>query len=955
MAQKFARFAHRLEAGEQEESVAFGRFNHRHGGVDNGVGIAGVGYNAKLLFTKHFADNQSPGGSNYSSSTYEGVLYAATHGAKIINCSWGSYVRSAIAQDIITFVTLDLGCLVVAAGGNSNLEVPIYPAAYEHVLAIANTNSNDERAPFSNYGQYIDLTAPGVSILTTTFDDDYGTDSGTSLSAPQVSGAAALVWTLHPEWTPQQVAEQLRVSADETIYLSNPDYLYKLGKGRLDVAQALALASPSVRAGKQDFLTDEGAMPQPGDAARLIFDFTNYLQPTTALLTVTLSSTSPHVTITQNMATLGVIAEGATVRNDDSPFELLLSSTLPVDVDVPLLLTFSDEDYNDFQLVSIVIPTYFDIDENNILTSLTSSGRIGFGDVDAQRGGSGFVYDEENLLFEMGLIMGTAETMIFSNVRGAIGVVDNDFTATNGFTEFVPGERSYAEVKAGLRNDPDPQLASLVIGYQSLVWNHDPYRDFVILEYKISNTTDQPVSDFYFGLFADWDIGALGAADHATWDDDSHLGYVIPLQGSALPRAGIQALSGSEQYFAIDNDPTIPGNPFGLYDGFTDGEKFASISSGLSKTTAGDPSTGGDVSHVVASGPFTIDPGGMITVAFAIHAAKTTTDIINSAKHADTLYNMTLKAPIPVAGPVAICDGAVASITATGASAYNWYTSFTGGEPIASGDVFDIPSLTGDTVFYVSNADNSFESVRAEAAVSVVANPVIQASGSVIFCAGGSVVLAADDADTYTWSSGEDTQEITVTNSGEYTVTVARQGINCVSPTPVVVQVEPSPAISFTTLPENPSPMESVTFVTTSQDATSWFWDFGDGNFSFEENPVHTYATEGEFTAIVSVVGDNGCPSSASKTFGVITGLEEHPDYQFSVYPNPVVDNQLRIAVPYGQVFDIRVIDLQGRQLYQSTFSSAITIRTDHLDSGEYIISLSSGEQSIARRIVVKH
>jgi hypothetical protein len=882
------------------------------------------------------------------------VLYAATHGASIINCSWGSYIRSAIAQDIITYVTLDLGCLVVAAGGNSNLEVPIYPAAYEHVLAVANTNALDVRAPFSNYGQYIDMTAPGVSILTTTYDDDFASDSGTSLSAPQVSGAAALVWSMHPEWSPLQVAEQLRVSADETIYLSNPDYLFKLGKGRLDVAQALLVTSPSVRASYQTFLTDEGAMPQPGDPAKLVFDFTNYLQPTTASLTATLSSTSPYVTITQGMTTLGAIGEGGTVRNDNAPFELLLSSDLPADVAIPLLLTFTDENYDDFQLVSVLIPTYFDIDDNNILTSLTSSGRIGFGDIDFQRGGSGFVYNEESILYEMGLIMGTSSSTIFNNVRGS-GQVDNDFTSTNGFMESIPGERSYGEVKAGLRDDPDPLLASLRIDYQSLVWNHDPYRDFIVLEYTVNNTTTEPIADFYFGLFADWDIAALGAADHATWDDDTRLGFVAQAQGASLPRAGIQALSGMAQYYAIDNDPTIPGNPFGIYDGFTDDEKFVSISSGLSKTAAGDPAIGGDVSHVVASGPFTINPGESVTIAFAIHAAKTNEDILNSARHADTLYNMTLQAPRPVVDPVIVCDGSTASIVASGAGDYNWYTSFTGGDPISSGGALNTPPLTKDTAFFVSNAENSFESVRTKATVSVVDNPVIRAMGSLIFCGGGSVALTVDQGDAYSWSNGENTQQITVTASGEYTVTVAREGANCLSPTPIVVLVEPSPGVSFTTSPANPSPNEPVTFQTTTQDAVTWFWDFGDGQFSTDEDPEHTYTAEGEFTAIVSVVGDNGCQSSASKTFGVITGLEEILGDQLSLYPNPVVDNRLNIAAPPGRDFEVTIIDLQGRQLFKSAFNSHITIRTDRFESGEYIIALSADGQTLARRIVVNH
>ncbi len=96
--------------------------------TNDGVGISGVGFNTKLLFTKHYADNQPSNSNSYTSDLYEGVFYAATHGAKIINCSWGNPNYSGIAQDIITHVTMDLGCLVVAAAGNGNVESPLYPS-----------------------------------------------------------------------------------------------------------------------------------------------------------------------------------------------------------------------------------------------------------------------------------------------------------------------------------------------------------------------------------------------------------------------------------------------------------------------------------------------------------------------------------------------------------------------------------------------------------------------------------------------------------------------------------------------------------------------------------------------------------------------------------------------------------------------------------------------------------
>ncbi len=689
--------------------------------TNNTTGISSVGFNTRLMFTKHYADNQP--GSSYSSNLYEGVLYAATHGARIINCSWGGYNPNTIAQDIITHVTLDLGCLVVAAAGNSNLENPIYPAAYDHVLSVAASDQNDVRSWFSNFGKTIDIISPGNDIYTTSYNDGYATDSGTSLAAPIVSGAAALVWVHNPSFTPLQVAEQLRVSADESIYTLNPAYLNKLGKGRLDVLRALTMTSPSIRASNQSLTWADGTLPGPGEIARLVMDFTNYLQPASSELTATISSSSPYITITENEINLGSIPEGSTIRNTTNPFEILLSASLPIDQKIEITVTFSDGDYEDFQLISFVIPSYLDVNENNIITSITSAGRIGYGNSSEQTNGSGFIYDEESILFEMGLIMGSSDAAIFNNVRSVNNTYDQDFTASDKIAKHTPGERSYSEITGSFRNSLEVSTASLAVSYRSLVWKHEPFRNFVILEYKIKNTSLSVIPDFYFGVFADWDIALGGGSDQASWDSDTRLGYVFPATPMSLPQAGIQALNGNAHYYAIDNDQTIPGNPFGIYDGFTDGEKFQSISSGLTKIQAGGAS-GSDVSHVVATGPYTIDPGQEVTLAFALHASKSTIDLITSAKYADTLYNYTLKAPLPTVDPeIVICYGSSATIEASGATNFKWYKDFTGGSPIFSGSQFQTGNLFSDTIFYVSNADEAYESLRKQAKVTVNLNP----------------------------------------------------------------------------------------------------------------------------------------------------------------------------------------------------------------------------------------
>jgi hypothetical protein len=282
------------------------------------------------------------------------------------------------------------------------------------------------------------------------------------MSSPFVAGAAALVWSKFPTLNALQVAEQLRVSADESIYANNPAYLYKLGRGRLDVERALTVQSPSVRASNQSMITSAGTTPDPGDAVQLFFDFTNYLKPSSSALKVTLTTTSPYVIITKDVFTPGSLGENETVRNTSSPFELSLAPSLPIDTKIDALLTFEDGDYKDFQLINLELPSYIDVNENNIITSLTSRGRLGYSNTASQSGGSGFLYNEESLLFEMGLIMGTSNSQIDNNVRGTGGTYDQDFTANSKITKHTPGERSYSEITGGFHQRERSRSSDIV-------------------------------------------------------------------------------------------------------------------------------------------------------------------------------------------------------------------------------------------------------------------------------------------------------------------------------------------------------------------------------------------------------------------------------------------------------------------------------------------------------------
>jgi serine protease len=694
--------------------------------TDNGIGIAGVGFKAKLLYTKHYADNQGTGDESYDTDTFLGVLYAAQMGARIINCSWGSTFRSQIYQDLITYVTEDLGCLLVAAAGNQKVEQFIYPASYDHVLSIAATNQTNALA--YTYSKMVDISAPGINIRTTDFGGGYTTINGSSFSAPITSGAAALVAGMFPEYNGRQLGEQLRVTADRSLYsvADNNSYKNKMGLGLLDVYAALTRTSPSLRVLKYDLLDSDGNVAKPGDNARLFLDITNYLESTSPSLEITISTQDPSVNITRSKITPGVIGGGRSVRNTAMPFELTLNSNLVEGQVVDLLVTFSDGDYQDYQNISFVPNSpYRTMEENQIKTSIATAGRIGFADTRNSTGGIGFSYNGQSMLFEMGLILGITENDILNCVRGVGNdQYDQDFVSTSQIRKTMPGEDSDAEINGSFSNTSAVDEQRVRIDYRTHVWRGTPYDKFVIVEYTVANAQDTPMTDFYVGLFADWDVsldgpGGIqrGAHDAAEWDADTRVGYVHRKGSASLPHAGIQVLNGTPKYYAIDNDQTLPGNPFGLYDGFTDKEKFTAVST--DRTAAGGAGLGTDVSHVVSAGPYTLEPGESVSVAFALHGASNLTQLLESAHQADELYNEVLQIPLPQVLPVEVCTGCNATLVATGGSDYNWYEDQYGGAPLATGPEFTMTSVKNDTVVYVSNSSGGHESLRALAQVRV--------------------------------------------------------------------------------------------------------------------------------------------------------------------------------------------------------------------------------------------
>src|SRR5262249_47084254 len=182
---------------------------------DNGIGVAGVNWHVQIMALKFLGAN----GSGPTSGAINALNFAVAHGVKISNNSWGGGGFSSALNTAINNARA-AGHLFIAAAGNNgsnNDSLSSYPSNYpqDNVLAVAATDRNDHLASFSNFGATtVDLAAPGVSILSTYPGNRYATLSGTSMATPHVTGAAALVWDAHPDWTYLQVVQALKSTVD---------------------------------------------------------------------------------------------------------------------------------------------------------------------------------------------------------------------------------------------------------------------------------------------------------------------------------------------------------------------------------------------------------------------------------------------------------------------------------------------------------------------------------------------------------------------------------------------------------------------------------------------------------------------------------------------------------------------------------------------------------------------
>ncbi|MEY3749142.1 MAG: hypothetical protein RLZZ449_1036 [Actinomycetota bacterium] len=201
--------------------------------ADNALGVAGVAPAARILPIRVLDAN----GSGDSRDVARGIRLAADRGARVVNLSLGGATESSAVTQAIDYA-ISKGALVVAAAGNGgSLSTPKWPASYDATIAVTSVDPDDQSPAFAQRGDYIDIAAPGVRILSTA-KGEYNLQSGTSMSAAFVSGAAALLFSARPQLTPAEVREMLILSA---VDIGAPGRDATYGAGRLNVPGAFAI------------------------------------------------------------------------------------------------------------------------------------------------------------------------------------------------------------------------------------------------------------------------------------------------------------------------------------------------------------------------------------------------------------------------------------------------------------------------------------------------------------------------------------------------------------------------------------------------------------------------------------------------------------------------------------------------------------------------------------------
>ena len=629
----------------------------------------------------------------------------------MINLSWGGIdAYSQFGQDVINYAVLYRDAVVVAAAGNTHGNLDFYPASYDNVLSVGATDSHDNLASWATYSYHIDIMAPGNHVYTTDNNGGYSRKLGTSFSSPQVAGAAALVRAHFPDLTAQQVMEQLRVTADDIYGTgSNGNFQGMLGRGRLNMARALTeTSSPAVRMSAFDYKGNFDHLVFPGDTVKIDASFINYLSKASNLQ-VTLSSPDENLKMINGNLGLGDLATLEKTDTGENPFVFQVPEDAMPGQKMVFRLDFIGDGYSDFQYFNIfVAPESFDFQVGPLSLTIGSDGSLGYNNIDFPNG-QGMHFNNEMVASQFGLVAKDA-SHVSDNII-------NNFTTNNGDHDFQTIE--YARLYENTKADKEARSSfaerfdltnkiGIKVEQKTLGWENPENGPFIVVEYRLTNLTDSMMTSLDAGVFADWDLNNM-QHNAVEWDGENKLGYTFDKETNGL-FAGMAILSdeGSPAFHAIDKG-AFGGNTSEIQDTLNNARKFGFLSSGLTKTSAGQNGTGNDVAQLIGVNGLSLKPKQSKKVAFVFLLGESKTELLQKLQEAHTKYEEYVSNP-PVDRMLYACKGQSVTIPQGEGQTLEFYEDAQLTQRLDSGANYHTPPIDGSQTYFTVKVEDGFRS-----------------------------------------------------------------------------------------------------------------------------------------------------------------------------------------------------------------------------------------------------
>ena len=591
--------------------------------TNNGVGVAGAARAVQILPVKCSPD----GVTNDVVNGFRGVVYAATLGARVINCSWGAFSRSQAEQEAIDIATA-LGAVVVAAAGNAGRYTPFYPASYQNVCSVVWLENNDAHIS-GNFHETADIGAPGTNIFSTFTENRYGAFSGTSMATPLVAAAAALVKMKFPNFSPAQIIARLKATADNNDRL-NPSVAGLIGAGRLNMLRAVQTSSPQFIEILNVGITDENGngLLESGERVQITLQLKNgdaTLSPTVRLRT-TLEANSRFLPFWDDtVKTIAAMTAGET-RANAVTFSLRLTTETPQNFLIPLLFFFTNaagEPVGRGSVTLTVNPSFQTLRGNNVFATLNSRGGIGFNDFPVNMQGDGVIFrlrDTNNLLYEGGLIVAASPDSVSSAVRETPTRRDQSFISTSLLLLKYDSDSSSLSARASFADLGASAQAGVSVEQTAVQYRIGGQQNLLISSYIIANSTRRFIHHQHAGLFFDWDIGNY-EQNETFWDAECQCA-IARAQSGDFPVVGVKLLSPQKpSFFPLILGDTAQGS-ISLNAVFSRAEKHRTLSSGVQTERKT-----GDIAHVVGASDIELAPGASTMVKFAIALGLSATEI----------------------------------------------------------------------------------------------------------------------------------------------------------------------------------------------------------------------------------------------------------------------------------------------------------------------------------------